>query len=103
MPAGPSTAGNPTAPYNPGSSEYDPGNTGYSPPGVPEYQSPAPPNAVAARKDPYYRPGGTTDYVPPGQTPTATADRYNNPAEAYSQGNPYLAPDGSNSPARGYQ
>ncbi len=66
LPAGPSTAGSPTAPYQPGSSDYDPGNTGYSPPGVPAYESGAPSNVVAARKDPYYRPGGTTDYVPAG-------------------------------------
>jgi hypothetical protein len=88
--------------YQPGSTSYDPGNTGYSPPGVPPYEMPAQPNVVASRKAPYFRPGGTSDYVPPTQSPTAVADRYSNPAAAYSQPSPYAPSDGSQSPAQGY-
>ena len=92
----------PAADYQPGSTAYDPGNTGYSPPGVPPYETAAPPNVVAARKDPYFRPGGTSDYIPQTQTPTAVADRQSNPASAYSQPSPYAPSDGSQSPAQGY-
>jgi hypothetical protein len=92
--------------YRPGSTGYNPGQTGYSPPGVPQYQVPAQPNVVAtARKDPYYRPGGTSDYAttPGGQTPTASAaaDRYNTPPVGYDQANPYASPGGYQSPATG--
>ena len=51
--------------YTAGDTGYVPGQTGYSPPGVPPYQMPAQPNVVSTpRRDPYYRPGGTSDYAP---------------------------------------
>jgi hypothetical protein len=93
--------------YQPGSTSYVPGDTGYNPPGVPKYESPVgkyevpqQPNVIAKRADPHYRPGGTSDYLG-GAHATATADRYNNPAAGYSAPSPYMAPDGSNSPAKG--
>lgn len=84
-------------PYRPGSTGYHPGQTGYSPPGVPTYQVPAPPNVVSTpRTDPYYRPGGTSDYAPTtgattpsARTPSASTDRYNTPPIGYGQANPY--------------
>jgi hypothetical protein len=88
--------------YQPGSTNYAPGQTGYSPPGVAPYTVPAEPNVVAQRKDPYYRPGGTSDYATGGKTPTAVADRYSNSTSAYSQPNPYMPADGSQSPSKGY-
>ncbi len=57
--------------------------------------------ASAPRKDPYYRPGGTSDYIPATRTPAATADRYNNPAVGYSHEDPYMPADASKSPATG--
>ena len=101
-PAAPPAAAPPAGGYQPGTSSYTPGDTGYSPPGVPKYEMPAQPNVIANRSDPHYRPGGTGDYLGGAPTATATADRYNNPAAAYSQGSPYMAPDGSNSPSKGY-
>src|SRR5262249_11343996 len=47
--------------YQPGSTNYNPGQTGYAPPGVQPYQTPAQPNVSSgSRRDPYYRPGGTS-------------------------------------------
>jgi hypothetical protein len=90
-------------PYRPGSTEYNPGQTGYSPPGVPQYQMAGQPNVVSTeRKDPYYRPGGTSDFSPTtgAQTPTASAsapaDRYNTPPIGQDHADPYA-------PAGGYQ
>jgi hypothetical protein len=70
-------------PYQPGSTSYNPGQTGYSPPGVTPYQMPGQPNTVSApRRDPYYRPGGTSDYSTGAVTPaaaTSAAERYTPP------------------------
>jgi hypothetical protein len=80
-----------------GSSPYVPGQTGYSPPGVPPYQVPGQPAVTAApRRDPYYRPGGTSDYVSTGSpTSAVTADRYAPPTGA--------APPDQYAPPGGYQ
>jgi hypothetical protein len=97
--------------YQPGNTGYTPGNTGYSPPGVAPYQMPAQPNLVSTgeRKDPYYRPGGTSDYVPGGGTRVASsaatatapqADRYGAPATG-APADPYSQPPGGAS--QGYQ
>lgn len=94
--------------YTPGNTGYNPGQTGYNPPGSTPYQSPTQVNvAGTARRDPYYRPGGTSDYVGNGssQTPAASsADRYGTPAAgAGAAGNdPNAAPQGGQ-PAGGYQ
>jgi len=95
------------APYQPGNTGYQPGNTGYSPPGVPPYQMPSQPNVVSpTRRDPYYRPGGTSDYMPTGgqQMPAAggapgSADRYSNPTGAGMPADPYAPPGGYQPPA----
>lgn len=82
----------PGEPYRPGSTGYNPGQTGYSPPGVPPYQVPAQANVVStARKNPYYRPGGTTDYTSSDAARTATAptDRYGTPAIGQGHADPY--------------
>lgn len=68
--------------YVPGDTGYRPGHTGYDPPGVAEYQVPAATNAVqaasqrAVRRDPLYRPGGTSDYLP------ASGRRMSEPTDA---------------------
>jgi hypothetical protein len=62
--------------YQPGATSYNPGQTNYNPPGAAPYQMAAQPNTVQpSRRDPYYRPGGTGDYMPngSGQTPPAGA------------------------------
>ncbi|MEX0677332.1 MAG: hypothetical protein WD063_09665 [Pirellulales bacterium] len=82
----------PGEPYRPGSTLYNPGQTGYSPPGVPPYQMPAQTNVVSpSRTAPYYRPGGTSDFVPTtgATTPSPSTDRYNTPAIGYGQADPY--------------
>jgi hypothetical protein len=77
--------------YQPGNTGYNPGNTGYSPPGVEPYQTAAvDAGAASARRDPYYRPGSTSDYLP-SSTSQATApsgDRYGTPATATAPGWP---------------
>jgi hypothetical protein len=81
----------PIEPYQPGSTGYTPGQTGYQPPGVPKYEMPAQPNVVTpTRSNPYFRPGGTTDYTPSAaaQTPAASPDRYATPPIGNGQ-NPY--------------
>ena len=72
--------------YQPGNTGYEAGNTGYNPPGVDPYKSPATANnyAAAPRRDPGYRPGGTSDYRPsdglrPGPAGGTPADRYATP------------------------
>ncbi len=87
--------------YQP-SSSYNPGQTGYSPPGVAPYQTPAQPNTVPSpRRDPYYRPGGTSDYSTGAVVPaaaTTAAERYATPA-ANGGANPndrYAPPAGAN-------
>jgi hypothetical protein len=53
---------------------------------------------VTPRRDPYYRPGGTTDYAPQGGvTPSASPDRYSTPAPGGSD--PYAQPAGNYQPA----
>ncbi|REK15712.1 MAG: hypothetical protein DWQ37_07780 [Planctomycetota bacterium] len=81
--------------YRPGSTGYTPGATGYSPPGVPKYEIASRPNVVDSpgKSDPYYRPGGTTDYIPKVRTPSASTDRYENSVD-YSPGDPYANPGG---------
>jgi hypothetical protein len=80
--------------YQPGNTGYNPGQTGYSPPGVPPYQMPTQPNVVSTpRRDPYYRPGATSDYAPGAASSMATtpaADRYGAPAATASD--PYATP-----------
>jgi hypothetical protein len=83
--------------YQPGATGYNPGQTGYAPPGVEPYQVPGQANVVQpTRRNPYYRPGGTGDYVSTGGTGTpaaSTADRYASPP---SSGDPNAAPPPSN-------
>jgi serine/threonine-protein kinase len=65
--------------YQPGATAYNPGQTGYNPPGVAPYQTAGQPNVVQpSRRNPYYRPGGTGDYLPTGGA-ASTADRYSAP------------------------
>ena len=58
--------------YVPGATGYQPGATGYQPPGVPPYQSPSgpytAPGAGTRPRDPHYRPGSTSDYLPTSST-----------------------------------
>jgi hypothetical protein len=81
--------------YQSGSTGYNPGQTGYSPPGVAPYQMPGQPNTTSSpRRDPYYRPGGTSDYSTGAVTPaaaTSAGERYApppigsaNPTERYA-------------------
>lgn len=89
--------------YQPGNTGYTPGQTGYSPPGVPPYQTPATNAAATPRRDPYYRPGGTSDYLPTGGgVPSASSTNYGVPmppagAEAYPPAASYTPP--ANPPA----
>ena len=68
-----------TTDYQPGASEYTPGNTGYTgprsyeqpagggPAGAPAGAIPnAAPGSAEPRRDPGYRPAGTSDYMPAG-------------------------------------
>jgi len=68
--------------YQPGATNYQPGNTGYSPPGVAPYQPVAEPNVVSTpRRNPYYRPGTTSDYLP-------SSNAQSQPAAGGNQANP---------------
>ncbi len=91
--------------YQPGNTGYNPGQTGYSPPGVPPYQVagqpyqvPGQPNVGSTpRREPYYRPGTTSDYVPGGsvRAPAPPTDRYNTPGAAPGVAtDPYAPPGG---------
>jgi hypothetical protein len=86
--------------YNPGQSSYNPGQTGYSPPGVPPYQMPTQPNVIPPRRDPYYRPGGTSDYGSPGgssASATTPTDRYPaSPSTSPGAVDPYAPPPAGN-------
>jgi hypothetical protein len=57
--------------YKPGASDYTPGNTGYNGPrsydANPAMPAQGAPAGVEQRKDPGYRPGGTSDYLPAGR------------------------------------
>lgn len=79
--------------YPPAGAGYSPGNTGYSPPGVAPYQTAsADTGTTAARRDPYYRPGSTSDYLPSSNSQStagaAPADRYGTPSTATAPGWP---------------
>ena len=72
--------------YQPGNTGFEPGNTGYHPPGVDPYKSPGTANnyAITPRRDPGYRPGGTSDYrssdgLRPGPAGGVPSDRYATP------------------------
>jgi hypothetical protein len=91
--------------YQPGNTGYNPGQTGYSPPGVPPYQVPGQPyqvpgqpNVVSTpRREPYYRPGTTSDYTPSGnaRAPTPPTDRYHAPGSGPGGAtDPYAPPGG---------
>ncbi|MGD9724089.1 MAG: hypothetical protein AB7O59_22740 [Pirellulales bacterium] len=75
--------------YQPGNTGYNPGQTGYAPPGVASYQPAAPPNVVGASgREPHYRPGTTSDYLPSSnsQSPAGSTDRYGVPSTATAPG-----------------
>jgi hypothetical protein len=81
--------------YQPGNTGYEPGNTGYNPPGVDRYQSAAggaTNYATTPRRDPFYRPGDTSDYR------STTVGSHSAPAGGSST-DPYASPSGSASPA----
>ena len=78
----------------PAEDRYQPGNTGYAPPGVPPYSNGTTPNTVdTPRRDPYYRPGGTSDYSPAGGSPPASG--------APAAEDAYAPPGGYQTPATG--
>ena len=91
--------------YQPANTPYQPGNTGYSPPGVPPYQTPSPITpSTLPRREPNYRPGGTSDYVPAGGTQASGStpvDRYSTPAANPNSASydPYAAPPAGQAPA----
>ncbi|MEX2112293.1 MAG: hypothetical protein WD845_03865 [Pirellulales bacterium] len=79
--------------YQPGSTGYTPGNTGYTPPGVAPYQTAAidtGAGATSERRNPYYRPGSTSDYLPSSNSQATgnPGDRYGAPATATAPGWP---------------
>ena len=81
--------------YQPGNTGYQPGNTGYTPPGVAPYQMPSQPNVVSTpRRDPYYRPGGTSDYLPSSSPAANPTDRFAPSSAGAAGSDPYAPPGG---------
>lgn len=74
--------------FRPGDTKYEPGKNGYNPPGAPAYGVPYKKNAaqgVYDRRDPFYRPGGTSDYIP-ADTRRANAAPAEGPAARTADG-----------------
>lgn len=84
--------------YEPGNTGYEPGNTGYNPTGTPYNSGVSSNYAATQRRDPYYRPGATSDFRPPAGVPNsptgASPERYAMPPNG-------VRPAGYDSPSNG--